>query len=125
MSITTLFHGVGKMIIPKLFALFFFLFLEVGRPVFRRTFAAMLYSVVFYVLVGVFVVYTGVVKLQEMRELKSSEFDETVHGYMFLVYLVPHIAIPVCHWSQAEEIVNFMTAWTNFQVRTDVTHSKR
>jgi uncharacterized membrane protein HdeD (DUF308 family) len=80
----------------------------------------MLYSVVFYVVVGVFVVYTGVVKLQEMRQLKSSEFDESVQGYMFLVYLVPHIAIPLCHWRQAKAIANFMTAWTTFQVATSL-----
>jgi len=96
--------------------MFFFLFLEVGKPVFRRTFAAMLYSVALYLVVGVFIVYTGVVKVQEMRDLKTSEFDATVHGYMFLVYLLPHIIIPPCHWSQAENIVNFMTAWTDFQV---------
>jgi hypothetical protein len=76
----------------------------------------MLYSVVFYVVVGVFVVYTGVVKMQEMRDLKTSDFDATVYGYMFLVYLLPQIAIPPCHWSQAEKIVNFLTAWTTFQV---------
>jgi hypothetical protein len=76
----------------------------------------MLYSVVFYVVVGVFVVYTGIVKVQEMRDLKTSDFDGAVHGYMFLVFLLPHIVIPLCHWSQAEKIANFMTAWTNFQV---------
>jgi hypothetical protein len=76
----------------------------------------MLYSIVFYVVVGVFVVYTGVVKVQEVREMKASDFDDTVHGYMFLLYLLPHIVIPPCHWSHAEKIVNFMTAWTTFQV---------
>lgn len=96
--------------------MFFSLFLEVGKPVFRRTFAAMLYSVVFYVVVGAFVVYTGVVKAQDMRALKTSDFDATVHGYMFLVYLLPHVIIPPCHWIQAQNIINFMTAWTNFQV---------
>jgi len=94
----------------------FFLFLDVGKPVFRRTFLAMLYSVVFYVVVGVFVVYIGVVKVQEMRDLKTVDFDDTVHGYMFLVYLLPQIVIPPCHWIQAGKIVNFMTAWTTFQV---------
>ena len=54
--------------------------------------------------------------MQEMRDLKASDFDDTVHGYMYLLYLLPHILIPPCHWSQAEKIVNFMTAWTTFQV---------
>jgi uncharacterized membrane protein HdeD (DUF308 family) len=76
----------------------------------------MLYSVVFYVVVGVFVVCTGVVKVQEIRDMKTSDFDGSVNGYMYLVYLLPHIIIPPCHWSQAGKIVNFMTAWTNFQV---------
>ena len=83
---------------------------------FRRTFLAMLYSAVFYVVVGVFIVYIGVVNMQEMRDLKASDFDDTVHGYMYLLYLLPHILIPPCHWSQAEKILNFMTAWTTFQV---------
>jgi len=47
----------------------------------------MLYSVVFYIVIGVFVVYTGIVKVQEMRDLKTSDFDATVHGYLFLVYI--------------------------------------
>ena len=95
---------------------FFFLFLEVGKPVFRRRFAAILHSAVFYMVVGVFVVYSGVVKVQEMRDLKTSDFDGIVHGYTLLMYLLPHMVIPPCRWSRAEKIVNFMTAWTTFQL---------
>jgi uncharacterized membrane protein HdeD (DUF308 family) len=78
----------------------------------------MLYSVVFYVVVGVFVMYTGVIKVQEIRDMKTSDFDGAVNGYLYLVYLLPQIIIPPCHWSQAEKIVNFMTAWAKFQVAT-------
>jgi uncharacterized membrane protein HdeD (DUF308 family) len=51
----------------------------------------MLYSVVFYMVVGVFVVYTGVVKVLEIRDMKTSDFDGTVFVYIYLEYLLPHI----------------------------------
>jgi gustatory receptor len=76
----------------------------------------MLYSVIFYVTVGAYVIYTGMVKLQEMKALKSSEFDETVNGYLFLMYLVPHFAVPLCNWIQADQVACFLNDWTAFQV---------
>jgi hypothetical protein len=60
--------------------------------------------------------YIGKVILQEMKALKSSEFDKMVNGYLFLVYLFPHIAIPLCHWGQAGQIAHFLNDWTTIQV---------
>jgi hypothetical protein len=56
------------------------------------------------------------VKLREMRALKSSEFDKAVNGYLFLVFLVPHFAVPLCNWIQAGQIACFLNDWTTFQV---------
>lgn len=60
--------------------------------------------------------YTGMVKLKEVRALKTSEFDEIVNGYLFLVYLAPHFAVPICNWIQAGQIACFLNDWTTFQV---------
>ncbi|KDR11871.1 gustatory and odorant receptor 24-like [Zootermopsis nevadensis] len=86
-----------------------------GQPVFKQTFIATLYSVTIYVIVGVCIVYTGLVKLKEVRALKTSEFDEIVNGYLFLVYLAPHFAVPICNWIQAGQIACFLNDWTTFQ----------
>ncbi|KAJ4427572.1 hypothetical protein ANN_25220 [Periplaneta americana] len=62
---------------------------EHGSTVFRRTCAAMLYSVTFYVVVGIYIVYIGMVKVKELQALKPNQFDEVVHFFQITHNVMP------------------------------------
>nr|CAD7406478.1 unnamed protein product [Timema poppensis] len=75
---------------------------------------SMLYSGVFYTLVGCFDLWLARRRLYDIV-YNTHNFNTTIFKYNFFVYLVPHLILFPTHWLEGRKLAAFRNKWWEFQ----------
>lgn len=86
-----------------------------GLVTFNWKSSAMIYAVCLYSLITIVVIKVGKERLDVLKT--TSEFDELIYAYIFLIFLIPHFWIPFVGWGVANQVADYKTMWAKFQVR--------
>lgn len=86
-----------------------------GKVTFSWKSAASIYAFCFYCFATVIVLIVGYERVKILSNTK--EFDDSIYGVLFIIFLVPHFWIPFVGWGVANDVAAYKTNWATFQVR--------
>ncbi|XP_055843751.1 gustatory and odorant receptor 63a isoform X1 [Episyrphus balteatus] len=85
-----------------------------GNAEFSMASIAYAYSVLFFVILIIYVGYVADNRIQIVSSLKGP-FEEAVIAYLFLVNILPIILIPIM-WSETRKIAGLLNDWNDFEI---------
>ncbi|XP_053955531.1 gustatory and odorant receptor 63a [Anastrepha ludens] len=85
-----------------------------GKAKFRLNSIAFGYSLVFFVLLAIYVFYVAKNRIKIVTSL-SGPFEEAVIAYLFLVNILPLLMVPILWW-EARKIAKLWNDWDEFEI---------
>ncbi|KAL9696542.1 hypothetical protein quinque_016121 [Culex quinquefasciatus] len=98
----------------RLLGVFPFMRPTAGMTMFACASPAMAYSVVFLVVLTIYVVFIMISRIDIVRTLEG-RFEEAVIAYLFIVNILPLIIIPLM-WYETRKVSNLLNNWVDFEV---------
>lgn len=88
---------------------------EPGKVTFSWKSKATIYAIVFYIFTSIIVVFVGYERVHILQT--TTQFDDYIYSFIFVIFLVPHFWIPFVGWGVATHVAVYKTMWGTFQLR--------
>lgn len=86
-----------------------------GKMTFSWTSTATIYAILFYIVTSGIVLVVGWERVKIFQT--TTQFDDYIYAFIFVIFLVPHFWIPFVGWGVAEHVAVYKTMWGTFQLR--------
>lgn len=86
-----------------------------GKITFSWNSKATIYALIFYSVTSVIVLFVGYERVHILQT--TTQFDDYIYAFIFVIFLVPHFWIPFVGWGVANHVAVYKTMWGTFQLR--------
>ncbi|XP_012260950.2 gustatory and odorant receptor 24 [Athalia rosae] len=87
---------------------------HIGITKFKLATNSMIYSILIYIALSAHILYVVWNRVKIIQAVQG-KFEEAVIAYLFVVYLAPHLLIPV-FWYETKRTANCFNHWMDFQI---------